>query len=94
MIQYRNYKIIPTEHGFDLVRIVQSRRIGSGTLSNPRGEIYEREDNIEYGYSFESLIKKICHLMTIDNLPEDATLKDYVTLFKASVDEIKTILRQ
>ena len=92
MIKYKDFGIIPTEYGFDLVRFVEARRIGTGSIKVPNGEIYTKEVEVGYGYTFESLIRRIAHLLSIDNLPEDPTLKDYLDEYSKIIKDINNIL--
>jgi len=92
MIKFKDFGIIPTEYGFDLVRFVEARKIGDGTMKNPTGDFYLKQVEVGYGYTFELLIKKIAHLIAIDNLPEEPSLKDYVFEFRKCVDEISKFL--
>jgi len=94
MIRYKDFGIIPTEFGFDLVRFTKSKKLGSGTFSNPTGEEYLRQVDIGYGYTFEGVLKKISHLMAIENLPDDPTLRDYINQYKNCVDEVSKLIGQ
>lgn len=92
MIRYKDFGLVPTEWGFDLVRFVKSRRVGDGTIREPKGEEYEKQVDIGYGYNFESAVKKISHLHSIDGLPQDPTLRDYIDNYKKSVEDIYKVL--
>lgn len=94
MIKFKDFGIIPTEYGFDLVRFVEARKLGDGTMKNPTGDIYLKQVEIGYGYTFESVIKRIAHLISIDNLPEEPSLRDYVLQFKKCTDEVSKLIRQ
>lgn len=92
MIRYRDFGIIPNEHGFDLVRFIESKKIGTGSIRKPNGEVYIKTVEIGYGYTFETLIKEISHLTAINNLPPDPSLKDYLDEYRKIVKDINSIL--
>ena len=94
MIRFKDFGIIPTEYGFDLVRFVEARKLGEGTMKNPTGEVYLKQVEIGYGYTFETIIKRISHLISIDNLPEEPSLRDYVQQYKKCVDEVSKLIGQ
>ena len=52
-ILVRDFKIIQTEYGFDLVKLVKSRKVGEGTIKEPSGEEYLREVECGFGMSLE-----------------------------------------
>ena len=92
MIRYKEFGIIPNEFGFDLVRFIKARKIGTGSIKVPNGETYIKEVEVGFGYTFESLIRRIAHLLSIDNLPQDPTLKDYLDEYSKIIKDINNIL--
>lgn len=92
MIKFKDFGIIPTEYGFDLVRFIEARKIGTGSVKVPNGEIYLKEVDVGYGYTFESVVRKIAHLISIDNLPEEPVLKDYLDEYSKIIKDVSSIL--
>lgn len=62
IIQYEEFKIIPQEHGYDLIEVVKAKKIGEGTIQDPQGEEYEKDIELAYNIRLEYAIDRIIHL--------------------------------
>ena len=91
-IKYKTYKLIQQESGFDLIETIQSHKIGTGTLSHPNGEIYDKDVTIGYNMKLDTCFNRIVHL---ELLKRDSTveLRKFRDEFKKLHKEIKDILK-
>lgn len=87
-IKYKNYKLIQQAVGFDLIQLVESRKIGDGTPQKPTGELYMKENLIGYNMQLESCINKIITLELLE-YKELVELKDYIVKYREIAEEIK-----
>ena len=91
-IRIKDYKIIQSEYGFDLIKMVKSKRIGTGTMSAPNGEDYERSDDMGYFTNLENCVHQIILLSLLD-IDEQVSLEKFVNEYKGLKEEIANILK-
>ena len=91
-ILVRDFKIIQTEYGFDLVKLVKSRKVGEGTIKEPSGEEYLREVECGFGMSLERCFEKISHLTLLSNKEQVDTSK-FLDEYKRILSEIREIVK-
>lgn len=92
IIKIKDFKLI--QHpisGFDLYREVKARKIGEGTMQNPLGEEYLKDEFIGYNMTLEKCIKDIIHLIQCDS-DEVVSLEEYVKSYKSIKEEITNLL--
>ena len=91
-IKINDFIIKQAETGFDLIRMVKSRRLGNGTISNPNGDEYEKEVEIGYNIPFEYCLDRIIHLTLLDkNLM--VNLREFIDEYKSIKNEVLNILK-
>lgn len=78
--------------GFDLYREVKAKRIGDGTMQNPTGEEYLKDELVGYNMTLEKCITDIIHLIQCDS-EEETSLNDFIASYKAIKEEILNILK-
>lgn len=87
-----DFKIVQNEFGFDLYKFVEGRRKGEGSIGNPIGEIYKREDLVGYYTNLESIIKKIIHLR-LTNKEDIVTLQEYLQIYREQIDRVEKLIK-
>jgi hypothetical protein len=87
-----DFKIIQSEFGFDLLRFIEGKRKGEGSIVNPTGETYIKESLVGYYTNLENIIEKIIHLRLSDK-EEVATLKEYLEIYREQVNRIEKIIK-
>lgn len=87
------YKIIQNEYGFDLIKLTPAKRKGEGTIVEPTGEDYIREDIVGYYSDLERVIRKIIHLKLNDK-SDVVSLKEYLKLYKQLYRDVCKLLGQ
>ena len=91
-IKINDFIIKQAETGFDLIRMVKSRRIGDGTVSNPTGDEFEKVDIIGYNIPFEYCLDRIIHLTLLDkNLT--VNLREFIDEYKSIKNEVLNVLK-
>ena len=89
----QDFKVVQGEFGFDLFKFVKGRRRGEGSITNPTGEEYQREDLVGYYSDLENVIRKIVYLR-LSNREEIVTLKEYLEIYREQVNRIEKLLSQ
>lgn len=87
-----DFKIIQNEFGFDLLRIVEGQKIGTGNISSPNGEKFEKEVVVGHYVRLENIIKEIVHL-NFNDKKDVVSLKEFLVLYKEQVDRIENMIK-
>lgn len=91
-IRFKNFRLEQQSiKGFDLYKEVKARKIGTGTIKEPNGEEYLRDEFIGYNMSFEKCMEEIIHNIQSE---EDVvvTVQGFLESYKKLKNEILDIL--
>lgn len=86
-----DFRIQVDKYGFDLIKVVEARKKGDGTISVPTGEKYTREEVIGYYTTFESVIKEIIHLKQSEK-DIQVTLREFIEDYKTEREKIEKLI--
>lgn len=79
-LTYENYVAYSDDGRFNLYKIVMAKAEKDSEIRK-KGEKYESESLVGYGYTFETLVKRIITDVVISN--EDVTtLKEYIKAYR------------
>lgn len=90
-IKYKTYTLVQQESGFDLNETIQCQKLGTGTIQDPNGEMYDKEVNIGYNMKLDTCFHKIAHL---ELLKQNSTVEllQFRKEFKAIYDELTNLI--
>jgi hypothetical protein len=91
-IKIKDFIIKQQESGFDLIRIVKSKRLGDGTLSKPNGKEYDKEVEIAYNIPFELCLDKIIHLTLLDK-NSIVEIREFINEYRFIKNEVLNVLK-
>jgi len=86
------YYLKSQENDFDLIKKSLSKHIGEGTLSNPQGEEYEKEEIIAYNVCLRTGIEKVIHLENHDK-EKVILLKDFINEYKKERQKLIDLIK-
>jgi hypothetical protein len=86
-----DFKIVVNEYGFDLYRLVTAKKKGEGSISNPTGESYTREDFVGYYTDLLSLIKRIIQIRLTES-KDTISLKQFCEEYKKEVNRLEQLI--
>ena len=82
-MKYKDYLITSSQQGdrFDLQKIEQAQRVGTGTPHAPNGEFYNKSKDVGYDYKFDWLCNAIISL-ELEKKSEITSLEKYLEEYK------------
>ena len=86
-----DFKIQIDKYGFDLIKVVEARKKGDGTISTPTGEKYTREETIGYYTTLESVIKEVIHIRQSEK-DIQITLREFIKDYKTEREKIEKLI--
>ena len=89
-IEYKDYKAVCNDSRFDLYQ-VKTMVAEKDTKKFKKGDTYEKEITIGYGYSFESLLRRIVEA-ELERKHKVITIREYIEEFGKEMKKLKKTL--
>lgn len=96
-IQYKNYLIVPCDSmvdRFDLFKIVERQRLGTGTKAEPNGEVYSSTSDIGYGMRLKNVFTQLVTIETQESFEKDeiTSITEYIDRFKKEREALEAYI--